>query len=203
MRGVIALLLLAGASLAQTGVPRIAQQGLTQWPDGRAKLVSPGMILTFYGENLAPETGCSRQIPQNGPYPSDACGVRVVVDGSPAGLLYVGAKQVNFKIPDDAPADGSAPIQVCVRESCSDPVVFRFSARKAFIKLQGHAYVHMPVWIQVEQPWGDVRYPYSIFPLNFGGNQIEVFYKGEPLAPARTAIEMGGGGTAAPKDSPW
>lgn len=202
MRGFFALLVLAATSFGQSGVPRIAREGLTQWPDGRAKLISPGMILTFYGENLGPEPWCNQQIPQNGPYPLEACGVRVLVDGRASGLLYVGAKQINFKIPGDAPQDGSAPIQVCVDKSCSDPVVFRFSARKAFIRVQDRAYVHMPVWIQVEQPWGDVRYPYSIFPLDFGRSQLEVFYQGEPLAPARTTIGRGTS-TVAPQDSPW
>jgi hypothetical protein len=125
------------------------------------------------------------------------------VDGPAAGLLFVGPKQVNFKIPDEAPEDGSAaPIQVCVHETCSDPVVFRFSLRKAFIPLVGHAYVHMPVWIEAEQPWSDIHYPYNIFPLDFGGAKFEVFYQGEPFAPARTAIARGTS-TAAPGDSPW
>lgn len=202
MRSLIGLLLVAVTAFAQSGVPKIAREGLTEWPDGRPKLVSPGMILTFYGENLGPEPTCFTPIPQNGPYPAEACGVRVLVDGHAAGLLYIGAKQTNFKIPDDAPADGSAPIQVCVHETCSDPVVFQFSARKAFLRLQGHAYVHMPVWIEVEQPWTDVRYPYSIFPMNFGGAEFEVFFKGEPFAAFRTPMVTQGGSTAAPKDSP-
>jgi hypothetical protein len=202
MRNFVALVLLAGSAFGQTGVPRIAREGLTQRPDGRAVLLSPGMIMTFYGENLGPEPTCFRQIPQNGPYPLEACGSRVLVDGHASGLLFVGPKQINFKIPDDAPEDGSAPIQVCVHETCSDPVVFRFSLRKAFIHLVGHAYVHMPVWIDVDQPatYG-ISYPYSMFPLDFGGNELEVFYKGEPFAPFRASIGRGNS-TTAPRDSP-
>jgi hypothetical protein len=199
----VVLGLMAGIAFGQSGVPRIAREGLTQRADGRAVLLSPGMIMTFYGENLSPEPTCFEQIQPNGPYPLEACGVRVLVNGHAAGLLYLGPKQINFKIPDDAPEDGSAPIQVCVRETCSDPVVFRFSLRKAFLHVQGHAYVHMPVWIEVEQPGNnDIHYPYSIFQMNFGGAKLEVFHNGEPVAPFRTLLSMGGGGTVAPQDSP-
>jgi hypothetical protein len=202
MRGWIALAFVTGCAFAQSGVPTIAREGLTQWPDGRAKLISPGMIMTFYGANLGPEPWCNQPIPVNGPYPVEACGVRVLVDGRPAGLMFVGAKQTNFKIPEEAPEDGAAPIEVCVRDACSDPVVFRFSLHKAFLHLLGHAYVHMPVWIEIEQPWGDIRYPYSIFLLNFGGAELEMFHNGEPVAPFRTSIATPSGGTSAPKDSP-
>src|SRR5579862_3187325 len=145
MRSVIAFLLLAGAGFGQPGIPRFSQENLTQRPDGRPVLLAPGMILTIYGEDLGPELQCPEPIPQNGPYPLETCGVRVLVNDRPAGLLFSGSKQINFKIPDDAPEEGSAPIQVCVRGTCSDRVMVRFSVRKAFIHLVGHAYVHMPV----------------------------------------------------------
>jgi hypothetical protein len=201
MRGLVGFVLLAGAAFAQTGVPRFTREGLSERVDGRPVLFSPGMIMTLYGENLGPESGCDQAIPSDGPYPSEACGVRVLVDGRASGLMFVGPRQINFKFPDEAPEEGSAPLQVCVRDTCSDRVMLRFSLRKAFLHLQGHAYVHMPVWIQVDQPWSDIRYPYSIFPLNLGGAEFEVLYKGEPVPPARTAIGKGGG-TAAPPDSP-
>jgi hypothetical protein len=202
MRACFVLALGVASALAQSAVPTIAREGLTTRPDGRAVLLSPGMIMTFYGANLGPEPTCFEPIPQNGPYPNQACGVRVLVDGKPAGLLFVGPHQTNFKIPDDASEDGSAPIRVCVHDTCSDPVIFRFSAHKAYIRLQGHAYVHMPVWIEVNEPWGDIRYPYSIFPLEFGGSKIEVLHHGEPQAPVRTATDTSHGGTSAPRDSP-
>ncbi len=177
---------LAAAAFGQARVPRFTSEGLPHREDGKLLLFAPGMIVTLYGEDLGP-----------GP------GVRVLVDGREAELLYASAKQVNFKIPEDAPEEGSAPIEVCVRDKCSDPVVFRFSLRKAFIRLAGHAYVHMPVWIEVEQPWSDIHYPYNIFPLDFGGARFEVLYQGKPQAPLRSSTELGHGGTMAPRDSPW
>ena len=139
------------------------------------------MIVTIYGEDLGPTLQCPEPIAPNGPYPLETCGVRVLVDGRPAGLLFSGSKQINFKIPEDAPEDGSAPIQVCVHDACSDRAVVRFSSRKAFIQAVGHAYVHMPVWIEADQPWTDIRYPYSIFPLNFGGARFEVLLQGRAV----------------------
>ena len=202
MRGLIALLLLAGTAFGQAGVPRFTSEGLPHRADGKPLLFAPGMIVTVYGEDLGPELQCPQPIPPNGPYPIETCGVRVLVDGRPAGLLFAGSKQINFKIPDDAPEDGSAPIQVCVRDSCSDRVMARFSLRKAFIHVVGHAYVHMPVWIEADQPatYG-ISYPYSVFPLDFGGNELEVLYKGEPFAPFRTSTGHGNS-TVAPRDSP-
>jgi hypothetical protein len=201
MRKWIALLSLAGVAYAQSGVPRFSSENLTKRPDGRPVLLAPGMIVTIYGQDLGPELQCPEPIAPNGPYPLETCGVRVLVDGRPSGLLFSGSKQINFKIPEDAPEAGSAPIQVCVHDACSDRVVVRFSSRKAFIHAVGHVYVHMPVWIEADQPWTDIRYPYSIFPLNFGGARFEVLYHGEPFAPLRTTIGNGGS-TSAPQDSP-
>jgi hypothetical protein len=207
MRGLVGILLLAGSAFCQTGVPRFTSEGLNHRPDGRPVLLAPGMIATLYGDDLGPELQCPEPIPQNGPYPLEACGARVLVDGRASGLLFAGSKQINFKIPLEAPEDGLAPVQVCVREVCSDPVVFRFSLRKAFIRVQGHAYVHMPVWIDVDQPaTSGISYPYGVFPMDFGGNELEVFYKGEPLAKrepfAPIGTLIGPGGTVAPQDSP-
>jgi hypothetical protein len=208
MRGLVGILLLAGSAFSQTGVPRFTREGLNHRADGRPVLLAPGMISTLYGDDLGPGSPCGQPIPPNGPYPLEACGVRVLVDGRASGLLFASPRQINFKIPLEAPEDGAAPIQVCVREVCSDPVVFRFSLRKAFIHVLGHAYVHMPVWIDVDQPMtSGIFYPYGVFPLDFGGNELEVLFKGEPFAKLKPIEPIGttigpGSGTVAPQDSP-
>jgi hypothetical protein len=202
MRIAVAFLLLAAAALGQTGVPRFTREGLPHGEDGKPLLLAPGMIVTVYGADLGPDPWCEQPIPQNGPYPLEACGVRVLVDGRAAGLLFAGSRQINFKIPDDAPEDGSAPIQVCVHDACSDRMEVRFSLRKAFIHLQGHAYVHMPVWIEVEQPQCcGIQYPYNMFPLDFGDARFEVFHNGELLKPVSTGTSLMMGRTM-PQDTP-
>ncbi len=182
-------------------VPRFTREGV------RVHLLAPGMIVELYGEHLGPAPLCAEIIPRNVPYRTEACGVRVMVAASPAGLLYVGEKQINLKIPADAPEEGTAPIRVCVRDRCSDPVTFRFSAHKSYIAIQGVAYVHMPVWIEAEQPAGcGIDYPYSVWPWYFGGYEFEVRRDGKPLTPVWPQLRGGivgtWGGTVAPHDSP-
>ena len=75
------------------------------------------------------------------------------------------------------------PFKVCVRDTCSDRLEVRFSRRKAFIHVQGHAYLHMPIWIEVEQPeCCAIQYPCK-FPTDFEGASFEVLRNGEPLQP--------------------
>jgi hypothetical protein len=60
----------------------------------------------------------------------------------------------------------------------------------------------MPIWIEVEQPeCCGIYYPYSIFPLDFGGAHFEVLHNGEPLMPLRPSLRDLGG-SVAPQDSP-
>ncbi|MDQ6665412.1 MAG: hypothetical protein M3Z23_13590 [Acidobacteriota bacterium] len=161
------------------------------------------MFIELYGEHLDPAPWCGEPIPQNGPYPTEACGVRVLVGATSASLLFVGEKQINLKIPADAPDEGAAPIQVCVREVCSPRVEVRFSTRKAYIRVQGEAYVHMPVWIEADQPASyDIYYPYLPLPWAFGGYRFEVRRNGR-LLPQTNPTQFGWTGvTVAPRDSP-
>lgn len=157
-------------------------------------MLAPGMIVELYGEHLGLASGCGRPLPQNGPYPVEACGVRVTVGSTAASLLFAGPNQINLKIPDDAPQDGVAPMQVCLADNCSEPVPIRFSARKAFLRVHGVASVHMPVWIEVEQPapYG-IYYPYQIWPWDFGRHSFEVRRDGKLLEPLHPAPSLGGG----------
>ena len=66
--------------------------------------------------------------------------------------MYVSETQINLKIPEELPTEGFIPIQVCAGKVCSDPVTMRFSARTALLTLERPAYVHMPVWINVDAP---------------------------------------------------
>ena len=139
------------------------------------------MIITIYGENLAPTPWCGVSISQKGPYPLEACGVRVLVGDSRAGLMYAGPKQINLVLPADAPTLGTAPMRVCVREVCSDPVEVQFSTHKIFLKVEGKAYVHMPVWLEVEHPAPyQFRYPCLLWPWGIVDAFLDVRYNGRP-----------------------
>lgn len=200
------LLLMAGVALAQIPAPQFTREGIAPFQSDRPRMLAPGMIVELYGEHLGPNPVCDAPASQNGRYPTEACGVRVTVGGRAAGLLFVSEKQINLKIPADAPDEGVAPFQICVHEVCSQQVEVRFSTHKAYIKVQGTAYVRMPVWIEADQPMPyDIAYPKTVWPWQFGGYAFEVRRNGQPLAPIRPQPTDGGlfsGGTVAPQDAP-
>jgi len=172
------------AQPAQTPTPVFTRENIVPLPGNRARTLSPGMVVELYGQHLAPETWCGANATPPAPYPVEVCGVRVLVGTSPAGLMFVGAGQVNFKIPADAPAEGSAPIQVCVRGVCSAPVAMKFRTH-TFIGLRGTAAVHMPVWVEIDEPPPyEVQYPCADSPWSFDGYGFEVRRNGQLLAPA-------------------
>jgi hypothetical protein len=209
----ILILFLAAPALfaqpAQTPTPVFTRENMVPLQGNRAKLLAPGMVVELYGQHLAAEPWCGENATPPAPYPVEVCGVRVMVGASPAGLMYVGPVQINFKIPADAPAEGSAPIQVCVRGVCSAPVVMQFSTHKAFLRLQGTASVHMPVWVAIDEPAPyEVKYPCAGVPWSFDGYQFEVRRNGELLSPApppKPLSDLGPGGcwgAAAPSALP-
>ncbi len=56
--------------------------------------VAPGAYVSVYGTNLAPATQAASV-----PYPTQLGGVQVLVDGSPAQIVFVSAGQINFVYP--------------------------------------------------------------------------------------------------------
>lgn len=73
--------------------------------------ISPGQIVTLIGSGLGPEEGVSAE-PSGGRYPTSLAGVRVLVNGEPAPLLYVQASQINAIVPYAARPGTSAKIAV-------------------------------------------------------------------------------------------
>jgi uncharacterized protein (TIGR03437 family) len=61
--------------------------------------LSPGLIFTIFGSGLGPANGLSLQLDQNGNVSNNLAGVSVVVNGTPAPLLYLGANQINAVAP--------------------------------------------------------------------------------------------------------
>jgi len=172
--------------------PRFTLEGVARSSANHSRLFAPGTIITVYGDNLAPANWCGVELSQKPPYPLEVCGVRVLVGESQAGLLYAGPKQINLMLPADAPTLGTAPMRVCVREVCSDPVELRFSVRKIFLKVDGEAYLHMPVWIDVEHPTSyEFLYPCMNRPGTVANASLEVRYNGRPLAARAQPIYLG------------
>ena len=186
MRALILLVAVVslGSQTAPTPVPVYTRESIRPSQGGDRKTLAPGMIVEIYGQHLAPEPWCGESRTPPDPYPAELCGVRVLVGSRTAGLMYAGPSQINIRIPADAPAEGSAPIQVCVRGVCGAPVTMPFAAHKAFLSLRGTAYVHMPVWIDIYQTTPEpVRYPCGPTPWSFDGYRLEVRRNGQTLPP--------------------
>ncbi|HEY1495064.1 MAG TPA: hypothetical protein VGF49_11005, partial [Candidatus Solibacter sp.] len=158
-------------------------------PSGAARQtpLAPGMLVSIYGEHLGPATQCianadtQRTETPNATrpvqifaerliYPTDLCGVQVFLAGMPVGLLYVSEKQINFKVPQDAPLTGNAELKVLYQQQAGTAGV-RLGLETTSLSVDGEARVGGPLWIHIETPFGwssIVQYPPSARPNDFG-----------------------------------
>jgi uncharacterized protein (TIGR03437 family) len=94
--------------------------------------LAPGMVVSVYGEQLGPQAACTgsadtqrRERPSSARpnqtvvetqiFPTKLCQTEVRVGGVAAGLLYVQARQLNFKVPQESPVRGTTHVQVVYR----------------------------------------------------------------------------------------
>ena len=104
-------------------VPVFSARGIGPDPSESQQKVAPGMIVSLYGQDLGPETGCTGQSSEDGEsYPTELCDTLVIIGDHRAGLLYVQRNQVNLKIPPEAPADTFVTFRVVYQGRSSDPV---------------------------------------------------------------------------------
>ena len=72
--------------------------------------------MSVYGDHLGPLTACfgftNSQETEKRILPNRLCETEVRVGGIPAGLLYVQARQINFKVPQEVPVQGTTTVQV-------------------------------------------------------------------------------------------
>lgn len=70
--------------------------------------LAPGCLISIFGSNLSPTTASATAVP----LPLSINDVSVTINGIPAPLLYVSARQINAQIPYEVPA---GPVSVMVR----------------------------------------------------------------------------------------
>jgi len=164
-----------------------------------ARKVVPGAFLTIYGEHLGPaQTQCIP--PAGSPRPTMLCDTQVLVGYETADLLYVSNTQINLRVPDDAPKDGTVELRVIYNGQSSLPVTVTAGLEQTTVSLDGPAYAGMPVWLKVEAPsqFASIRYPFTLGPADFGCNQVEMRRDGRmlPMQPgsdwARYGITISG-----------
>jgi uncharacterized protein (TIGR03437 family) len=105
--------------------------------------VAPGALATIFGNNFAgPDTLASAV-----PLPTTINKVSVLVNGTPAPLVFVGSKQINFQIPyETMPGDASVVVNVNGNDSAATsftvsntaPGIFVFGDNRANIQNQDH-----------------------------------------------------------------
>jgi len=189
------VVLISGFLRAQSGVPAFrADRVLPSGGDRSVQLV-PGMLVSIYGTDLGPQQGCTGQADTHrrerpSPlrhdqafvetliYPKEICGVQVIFGETPAGLLYVQESQINFKVPQESPMEGTALLRVVYNGRSSAAVGMRLGFETATLSLEQPARVNGPVWIHIQAPsfpsFGDVQYPVRVQPADFGCHQVEV-----------------------------
>ena len=190
----LCLAALAAAASAQVEAPPSFQARQVLGSARQAPL-APGQIRSVYGQNLGPAAGCIGEAdPQRREspnplrpkqtdlemriYPSVLCETQVFLAGIPAGLLYVQAGQINFKVPQEIPTHGTVEMRVAYRGRSSAPVALPVEIPTTTISLESPARVGMPVWLRValpdDQDGNSIQYPLLIWPAAFGCNQVEV-----------------------------
>jgi hypothetical protein len=142
------LVFISGFLRAQSGVPTFrADRVLPSGGDRSVQLV-PGMLVSIYGTDLGPQQGCTGQADTHGRetpsplrpdqafvdtliYPKEICGVQVMFCETPAGLLYVQESQINFKVPQDVPMEGTGLLRVVYNGRSSTAVEMRLGLETA------------------------------------------------------------------------
>lgn len=207
MRRGIVLLAVFSAGLAHAAdPPQFPAAGVT------APILAPGAGVSIYGTHLGPFPGCAAKpdpqlretVNPNNPgpqfanlsvYPTELCGVRVLVGDKPAGLLYVSEKQINFKVPQDSAESGTVELRVVAQGQSSAPVEMPAGFGKTTISLAEPAYTNLPVWLKVDLRFGlgHVSYPYLLGPAGFGCNEVEVRRDGHllPVLPGSNWMRYG------------
>ncbi|MGD0499473.1 MAG: hypothetical protein ABSC23_13665 [Bryobacteraceae bacterium] len=199
---VAVLLLLARLAQAQSGVPAFRADRVLPSGGDQPTPLAPGMLVSIYGTDLGPQAACKGQADpkdREAPnplrldrayvdtliYPKELCGVQVFLGERPAGLLYVQQVQINFKVPQETPMEGSAPLRVVYQGRGSAAVEMRLGLELATLSLEQPAHVGGPVWVHIQQPpyprYGDLQYPVKVNPYDFGCNEIDVRRNGSPL----------------------
>ena len=185
------LAILTGPSFAQSDAPSFEAAGVLPSGGDRAIPLAPGLLMSIYGHHFGPPAACQgnadpqhRETPnpfrphqmfdETLIYPKALCETRVLVGGVPAGLLYVQERQINFKVPQETPVEGTVEIQVVYKGQSSRPV----KLQGALVYLETPAKVGMPVWLKVST---GVHYPKGVHPADFGCDEVEVRRNGKLL----------------------
>lgn len=96
----------------RTESPCISGVGIVSAAGFHSTAVSPGKVISIFGDGLGPANGEMFEELDGGALPTEIAGVRVSVDGTPAPLLWVQRNQINAITPFGVEGKSSADVVV-------------------------------------------------------------------------------------------
>ena len=131
-----------GWTVAGVFIPQFAppQNSVVNGASFQSQMVSPGSLFSIFGTGLSPQPANAGTVP----LPNSLGGTQVLVNGTPAPLLYVGASQVNAQMPIDVlpgqavtftVTNGSAPSNsVTLTLPAASPGFFTSNGKDAIVQ---------------------------------------------------------------------
>jgi uncharacterized protein (TIGR03437 family) len=74
--------------------------------------IAPGELVALVGPSIGPTQSATYQLDANGRVSTSLNGIRVLFNGVPAPLLYVGSNQINAVVPYDAYGHSAVPVHI-------------------------------------------------------------------------------------------
>ena len=108
-------------TVSAAGVPNIYQGGIVNIATFLADPVSPGDIVSIFGDGFA-AVGSNFTNQGAPPLATRLGGVSVLVNNAPAPLYFVSRQQINFQMPYEAAVGGVATIQVLTNSGASSNI---------------------------------------------------------------------------------
>lgn len=84
--------------VTEADFPQLSTGGTVNGANSSSGDFAPGSLITLYGENFSTETAQAASFP----LPTTLAGVRVILNGNPAPLLYVSPTQINAQVSTEA-----------------------------------------------------------------------------------------------------
>ncbi|HTQ55575.1 MAG TPA: SBBP repeat-containing protein [Bryobacteraceae bacterium] len=165
--------LLISALTTASGPPRLVDSCIlpSAFPSLSGPLV-PGELISIYGAGFGPPQGVAAE-PAGSAIGTELAGVQVVIEGTPAPLLYVSSAQINLVTPYALDGLSSAHVQIVTPSSTSNEVVLDVQPAAPGIFV-GQSYEDMPTAAIINQD-GTVNSPdHPAHP----GDVVEMFASG-------------------------
>jgi uncharacterized protein (TIGR03437 family) len=126
----IAVTLSVVQAITEENCPQLTSAGTVNGANWRSGDFAPGSLISLFGQNFSTETASSSGFP----LPTTLAGVRVILNGAPAPLLYVSPTQINAVVAADVwLGRGGVIIQNGLGQNRQIPITITETAPELFI----------------------------------------------------------------------